>query len=109
VAIVQPISILEMNIESNQRKIVVKRILKLPESLEDKELISQGFLVAGVDEVGRGCLAGPVVAAAVIFEDLNFENPGILDSKKLTEIGERNSPNLSREKPSLMLLPKFDK
>jgi ribonuclease HII len=35
---------------------------------EEKELLSQGFcFIAGVDEAGRGCLAGPVVAAAVIF------------------------------------------
>ena len=42
------------------------------------------LLVAGVDEVGRGPLAGPVVAAAVI---LDPENPieGLADSKKLTE------------------------
>lgn len=41
-------------------------------------------LVAGVDEAGRGPLAGPVVAAAVIFpRDLDI--PGINDSKKLTE------------------------
>jgi ribonuclease HII len=42
------------------------------------------MLIAGVDEVGRGCLAGSVVAAAVI---LNPELPiaGLADSKKLTE------------------------
>lgn len=42
------------------------------------------ILVAGVDEVGRGPLAGPVVAAAVI---LHPERPiaGLADSKKLTE------------------------
>jgi ribonuclease HII len=42
------------------------------------------MLIAGVDEVGRGCLAGSVVAAAVI---LNPEQPvaGLADSKKLTE------------------------
>ena len=41
-------------------------------------------LVAGVDEAGRGPLAGPVVAAAVILDD---ENPieGLADSKQLTE------------------------
>ena len=41
-------------------------------------------LMAGVDEAGRGPLAGPVVAAAVILDD---ENPikGLADSKKLTE------------------------
>lgn len=44
----------------------------------------QPFLIAGVDEVGRGPLAGPVVAAAVI---LDPENPieGLLDSKMLNE------------------------
>ncbi|MDO5016879.1 MAG: ribonuclease HII [Porphyromonas sp.] len=40
-------------------------------------------LEAGIDEVGRGCLAGPVVAAAVILpEDICIE--GLHDSKKLT-------------------------
>ena len=42
-------------------------------------------LVAGVDEAGRGPLAGPVVAAAVILDD---QNPiqGLADSKKLTAL-----------------------
>ena len=39
--------------------------------------------VAGVDEVGRGPLAGPVVAAAVILPQ-EFDAPGLTDSKKLT-------------------------
>jgi len=53
--------------------------------LED-EAIAQGFkLIAGVDEVGRGCLAGPVVAAACIL-NLDGEIPkGLDDSKKLSE------------------------
>lgn len=38
---------------------------------------------AGIDEAGRGCLAGPVVAAAVILPDA-FDLPGLTDSKKLT-------------------------
>ncbi|OMH39171.1 ribonuclease HII [Motiliproteus sp. MSK22-1] len=44
----------------------------------------QGYLLAGVDEVGRGPLFGDVVTAAVI---LDPENPiaGLADSKKLTE------------------------
>jgi ribonuclease HII len=41
------------------------------------------FLEAGVDEVGRGCLAGPVVAAAVILKP-DFHLPGLRDSKKLS-------------------------
>jgi len=40
--------------------------------------------IAGVDEVGRGPLAGPVVAAAVIL-DPNNPIEGLMDSKKLTE------------------------
>jgi ribonuclease HII len=42
-----------------------------------------GIIVAGVDEVGRGPLAGPVVAAAVIL-DPNQQIEGLKDSKKLT-------------------------
>jgi ribonuclease HII len=42
------------------------------------------LLIAGVDEVGRGTLAGPVVAAAVVFEP-GYINPEIKDSKKLSE------------------------
>lgn len=51
----------------------------------EKQTQFEGFrLIAGVDEVGRGCLAGPVVAAACIL-DLNKPLPdGIDDSKKLT-------------------------
>lgn len=39
--------------------------------------------VAGVDEAGRGCLAGPVVAAAVVLRR-DAEIPGLTDSKRLT-------------------------
>ena len=42
-------------------------------------------LIAGVDEAGRGPLAGPVVAAAVILDDLNPIS-GLADSKKLTAL-----------------------
>ena len=41
-------------------------------------------LIAGTDEVGRGPLAGPVVAAAVIFAE-NTRMRGVKDSKLLTE------------------------
>lgn len=40
-------------------------------------------LIIGVDEVGRGCLAGVVTAAAVLI-DASFQDPGIADSKKLS-------------------------
>ena len=49
----------------------------------EKELYAQGVqLIAGVDEVGRGPLAGPVVAAAVILPN-NCKIPGLNDSKKI--------------------------
>ena len=38
-------------------------------------------MIAGVDEVGRGCLAGPVIAASVI---LKSPIKGLMDSKKLS-------------------------
>lgn len=44
----------------------------------------QGRSEAGTDEAGRGCLAGPVFAAAVILPE-NFSNELINDSKKLSE------------------------
>ncbi len=46
--------------------------------------VPEHFLIAGVDEVGRGCLAGSVVAAAVIL-DTTKTIAGLADSKKLTE------------------------
>ena len=45
---------------------------------------SEGFIEAGCDEAGRGCLAGPVVASAVILAS-NFQNKLLNDSKKLSE------------------------
>lgn len=42
-----------------------------------------GLQEAGCDEAGRGCLAGPVVAAAVILPD-HYQNPLLNDSKKLS-------------------------
>ncbi|MCV4626515.1 hypothetical protein OFC18_31035, partial [Escherichia coli] len=41
--------------------------------------------IAGVDEVGRGCLAGPVVAAACILDPSKPVPSGLDDSKKLRE------------------------
>lgn len=54
-------------------------------AFREEQLKSQGFLlIAGVDEAGRGPLAGPVVAAACLFEEMVFlEN--LNDSKKLSE------------------------
>jgi ribonuclease HII len=56
-----------------------------PDWTQFEELaLRQGYVsVAGVDEAGRGALAGPVVASAVVFPT-GAEIPGINDSKKLT-------------------------
>ena len=51
----------------------------------ENEFKTQGFsLICGIDEAGRGPLAGPVFAAAVILPD-GLEDIGLNDSKKLTE------------------------
>ncbi len=51
----------------------------------EKRLLSRGYrFIAGVDEAGRGPLAGPVYAAAVILPE-NIRLDGINDSKKLSE------------------------
>jgi len=49
-----------------------------------KNYFSKGVLEAGCDEAGRGCLAGPVVAASVILP-LNFKHKLLNDSKKMSE------------------------
>lgn len=60
--------------------------LDLKDNLKyEKELYNKDYsLIAGVDEVGRGPLVGPVVAAAVILPK-NYKLEGLTDSKKLTE------------------------
>ncbi len=54
---------------------------------------------AGCDEAGRGCLAGPVFAAAVIFP-VGYSDPGLNDSKKLTP-GKRDELRRRIEKDAL--------
>ena len=45
---------------------------------------NQNYIEAGLDEAGRGCLAGPVVAAAVILPK-DYEHPWLNDSKQLNK------------------------
>lgn len=67
------------------------------------EAIDSDCVIVGVDEVGRGCLAGPVVAAAVIFpaidlmSDLARELDGLDDSKKLSPIVRETMSALLRD------------
>ena len=60
--------------------------MKYPNFSEEKKLWKRGFQsVAGLDEVGRGALCGPVVACAVIInEDFKNKNFNVKDSKKLS-------------------------
>ena len=60
----------------------------LPNLREEKQLFKKGFkYIAGIDESGRGPLAGPVVAGIVVLEEKTLKNLlglGIKDSKKLS-------------------------
>lgn len=59
----------------------------LPSFFFEKPLWRKKYLVVGIDEVGRGALAGPLTVAGVCFENKDKEklaNIGINDSKKLT-------------------------
>lgn len=87
-------------LQKDSRKGVQSLLLNIKKSLEKERLLKDKFLemlqferrywndgynyVAGVDEAGRGPLAGPVVAAAVILPK-DFYLPGINDSKTLSE------------------------
>ena len=56
-----------------------------PDYSHERQLLARGArVVAGVDEAGRGPLAGPVVVSAVVL-DARAIPPGLNDSKKLTE------------------------
>lgn len=67
--------------------------MKLPTFDYESGQLSQGHIPIGIDEAGRGPLAGPVVAAAVLFKSTDFKIPSgrekdfglIRDSKKLSE------------------------
>lgn len=65
---------------------IQKQIERLAEMKKpEAELHAQGYkFIAGVDEVGRGPLAGPVVTAAVVLPE-DFDVLGVDDSKKLSE------------------------
>ncbi|MDY6850983.1 MAG: ribonuclease HII [Thermodesulfobacteriota bacterium] len=54
-------------------------------------------LIAGVDEAGRGPLAGPVVAAAVILDE-KLEYPGVGDSKKISPAGREKAFRLIQDR-----------
>lgn len=64
----------------------------------ENKYLDQGYqMIAGVDEAGRGPLAGPVCAAAVILP-ANVEIPGLNDSKKLSDKRRRELVPVIKEK-----------
>ena len=83
--------LLELRIKENKDKdkSVIKKLQLMIDCKDtyknERELKKEGFkLIGGVDEVGRGPLVGPVVAACVILPD-KFNLDGLTDSKKLSE------------------------
>lgn len=69
--------------KEERRQKLESRLLEM--KIYEEELYGRGYnYIAGCDEVGRGPLAGPVVAAAVVLPK-NFAVPGVDDSKKVTE------------------------
>ena len=102
--ITEPNDIFIKQLQNDERKGVqnlVKRWYREQEQLElkhkkfiqmtvyEQKYQKEGYqYIAGIDEVGRGPLAGPVIAAAVILP-IGFYLPGIDDSKKLSETKKR--------------------
>lgn len=70
-------------------------------------MMRNGELVAGVDEAGRGPLAGPVVAAAVILPT-GCRLPGLTDSKKLTSLQRERLFDLICEKATAFSVARCD-
>ena len=70
-----------------------KNLWEIEDSLKEKGV----GLICGVDEAGRGPLAGPVYAAAVILPE-HLEIPGLDDSKKLTDKRRRELMPIIKEK-----------
>lgn len=89
-------------LESWQRRYDKK--LSLLQELEDKQAFDRQFkeqpdgLVAGIDEAGRGPLAGPVVTAAVILPEDCSAFVGLDDSKKITKAKRSELAQLIKER-----------
>lgn len=73
--------------EKNRHRNMTKIKTKIPKNYFEKKAWENNLLVCGIDEVGRGCLAGPVVVGAVILPP-NTNNPLLKDSK-LMDASER--------------------
>lgn len=67
-------------VKSKKKEVIQHGLLYKPHTESDRE----NAVIVGLDEVGRGCLAGPVVAGAVAFPE-GFDLMGLDDSKKISE------------------------
>ena len=72
-----------LSYHNRQQKLAKKKAAFIKRFAYEKTFWAKKELVAGVDEVGRGPLAGPVVTAAVIIDD-SFDLTDVNDSKKLS-------------------------
>lgn len=69
------------------RKIKYSKCLRIPKTAQEEYLRAKGFeKIAGLDEVGRGAWAGPLVAAAVILPQSEIKNPTPLTGSKNAKI-----------------------
>ncbi len=83
-----------------QQRLEIARLKTL--TAYERRARGQGYKwVAGVDEAGRGPLAGPVVAAACILPE-DFHLPGINDSKKLTAEERERLYDKIKENPAIL-------
>ncbi|BDR83698.1 ribonuclease HII [Clostridium tetani] len=93
------------NLSQSINKFICRReeeIVRLKKMYDFDKKFANNVLIAGVDEVGRGPLAGPIVAAAVIL-DLNYKNHndlfyGLKDSKKLRAKERENLSHIIKDK-----------
>jgi ribonuclease HII len=73
-----------------------------PTFVAERFLAEQGFqAIAGIDEVGRGCLAGPVVACAIILpvdDTIEADLDGVRDSKDLTAVQRERLASVIRRR-----------
>lgn len=72
--------------------------MSLPTFNFEKELWQKGYLIIGIDEVGRGALAGPLVVAGVVFPNFYQKGKPSFFIKKIESFGINDSKKLSDKK-----------
>jgi hypothetical protein len=98
----QRFTALHQRTAARHRPLATDAIEKVLESLNRRAAWDTPGLVAGVDEAGRGPLAGPVVAAAVILDDAI--RSGLADSKKLSALRRERLFDEIRAKALVLLV-----